>query len=102
MTADDARPSRMKRFLWIAGAVVYGIGALVLLSIWRMPVDSVLRSLETMVLTRTGHTVQFGHGSVSWTGGLRIDSADAEIRTPGASIPVEVDSIEIHPQWISM
>jgi type II secretion system protein N len=101
MTVEEERPSRMRRLLWITGAVVYGVGALVLLSIWRMPVDSVLRSVETMVLTRSGHTVQFGHGSVGWTGGLRIESVDAEIRTPGASIPVEVDAIEIQPQWIS-
>lgn len=101
MSPEEAHPSRFKRALWMVGALVYAAVALVLLSVWRMPIDSILGSVSSTVLSRTGHTLQFGPGTIRWSGGLRIDSLEAQIRTAVATIPIELDAIEIRPHWIS-
>jgi type II secretion system protein N len=102
MKESDAPEHWARRWASGVGALLYLGSALAVLVLLRLPVDRILAAAFRAVEQRGGPRIDSDAARLRWNGRLHISRATVGVRIQDKPVPVELESLELVPEWTSL
>lgn len=102
MSREPQSGSRWRRALAFVAAWLYLGTATAALVLLRFPLDRVLASATLQIERQGGPRLEVGPARLGWLFSVFLEGLQAELRLPRGPATLELEQIEVHPDWGSV